>query len=123
MFPLWLKVLGGALLAGSFFLFFRSYTDNTYLSPLVRIQGDRKQRVVSTGVYRFVRHPMYLGAILMFFGAPLLLGSLYGLPVGFALTLLLMARIRGEEALLIRDLEGYRQYTLNVRYRLFPFLW
>jgi protein-S-isoprenylcysteine O-methyltransferase Ste14 len=123
MFPLWLKVLGGALLAGSFFLFFRSYTDNTYLSPLVRIQGDRKQRVVSTRVYRFVRHPMYLGVILMFFGAPLLLGSLYGLPVGFALTLLLMARIRGEEALLIRDLEGYREYTQKVRYRLFPFLW
>ena len=122
-FPLLLNVLGGILLAGSFFLFFRSYTDNTFLSPLVRVQEDRKQQVVSTGVYGFVRHPMYLGAILMFVGAPLLLGSGYGLLAGFALTILLMARIWGEEAMLSRNLEGYREYTQNVRYRLFPFLW
>lgn len=122
-FPLWLKVLGGTLLVGSFFLFFRSYTDNTFLSPLVRIQEDRKQRVVSTGVYGFVRHPMYLGAILMFVGAPLLLGSMYGILAGLALTILLMARIMGEEAMLSRDLEGYREYTQNVRYRLFPYVW
>jgi protein-S-isoprenylcysteine O-methyltransferase Ste14 len=123
IFPLWLNILGGALLAGSFFLFFRSYTDNTFLSPLVRIQEDRNQRVVSTGVYGFVRHPMYLGAILMFVGAPLLLGSLFGIPAGIVLTILLMARIHGEEAMLTRDLEGYREYTQNVRYRLFLFLW
>ena len=123
VFPLWLNVLGGAGLAGSFFLFFRSYTDNTFLSPLVRIQKDRKQRVVSKGVYGFVRHPMYLGAILMFVGAPLLLGSFYGVLAGLALTILLMVRIMGEEVMLTRDLEGYRDYTQNVRYRLFPFLW
>ncbi len=123
VFPLWLKVLGGAGLAGSFFLFFRSFTDNTFLSPLVRIQEDRKQQVVSTGVYGFVRHLMYLGAILMMVGAPLLLGSLYGVLVGVALTILLMARILGEEEMLNRDLEGYRAYTQKVRYRLVPFLW
>ncbi len=123
VFPLWLNVAGVAGLAGSFFLFFRSYTDNTFLSPLVRIQADRKQRVVSTGVYRFVRHPMYLGGILMFVGTPLLLGSLYGLIIGLMLTVLLMARILGEERMLVNDLEGYREYTQNVRYRLFPFLW
>ena len=123
VFPLWLKVLGVAGLAGSFFLFFRSYTDNTFLSPLVRIQKDRNQRVVSTGVYRIVRHPMYLGGILMFVGAPLVLGSFYGILAGIALTMLLMARVRGEEAMLAQDLEGYREYTQNVRYRLFPFLW
>jgi protein-S-isoprenylcysteine O-methyltransferase Ste14 len=66
---------------------------------------------------------MYLGAILMFFGAPLLLSSFYGLLAGLALTILLMARILGEEEMLTRDLEGYREYTQNVRYRLFPFLW
>ena len=123
VFPVWVKVLGGAGLAGSFFLFFRAYTDNTFLSPLVRIQEDRNQRVVTTGVYGFVRHPMYLGGSLMFVGAPLLLGSFFGVLAGLALTILLMARILGEEAMLIRDLEGYREYTQNVRYRLIPFLW
>jgi protein-S-isoprenylcysteine O-methyltransferase Ste14 len=122
-FPLWLNVLGGAMLAGSFFLFFRSYTDNTFLSPLVRIQEERKQRVISTGVYAIVRHPMYLGGILMFFGAPLLIGSGYGLLAGLALTILLMARITGEEEMLGRELDGYREYMQKVRYRLVPFLW
>lgn len=122
-FPLGLKFFGGAALAGSFFLFFRSYTDNPFLSPLVRIQKDREQQVVSTGVYGFVRHPMYLGAILMFFGAPLLLGSWYGLLAALALTALLMARILGEEKMLARELEGYREYTQKVRYRLFPGIW
>jgi protein-S-isoprenylcysteine O-methyltransferase Ste14 len=123
IFPLWLNILGGAMLAGSFVLFFRSYTDNTFLSPLVRIQEERKQKVVSTGVYAIVRHPMYLGAILMFTGAPLLLGSGYGLLPGFALMVLLMARIRGEEEMLARELEGYREYMQKVRFRLVPFLW
>jgi protein-S-isoprenylcysteine O-methyltransferase Ste14 len=90
---------------------------------LVRIQEDRNQRVVSTGVYGFVRHPMHLGAILMFLGAPLLLGSLYGILAGLALTVLLMARIVGEEKMLGRELEGYLEYTQNIRYRLFPLLW
>ena len=123
VFPVWVKVLGGAGLAGSFLLFFRAYTDNTFLSPLVRIQEDRNQRVVSTGVYGFVRHPMYLGGSLMFVCTPLLLGSFFGMLAGLALTILLMARILGEEAMLIRDLEGYREYTQDVRYRLIPFLW
>ncbi|MGB7789334.1 methyltransferase family protein [Methanoregula sp.] len=123
VFPHGLNILGFVMLAGSFFLFFRSFTDNTFLSPLVRIQEDRGQRVVSTGVYGFVRHPMYLGAILMFIGAPLLLGSGYGALTGIALTALLMARIMKEEEMLDRELEGYREYTGNVRYRLIPFLW
>lgn len=122
-FPLWLEAVGVAMLLGSAFLFFRSYTDNTFLSPLVRIQEEREQRVVSTGVYGFVRHPMYLGGILMFLGTPLLLGSVWGFVVGLALTVLLMARILGEEAMLGRELDGYPDYTRKVRYRLFPYLW
>jgi protein-S-isoprenylcysteine O-methyltransferase Ste14 len=122
-FPLWLKFLGGTGLAGSFFLFFRSYTDNTFLSPLVRIQKDRKQQVISTGVYRFVRPPVYLGAIHMFFGAPLVLGSWYGILAALALTVLLMARILGEEEMLARELDGYKEYARKVRYRLFPGIW
>jgi protein-S-isoprenylcysteine O-methyltransferase Ste14 len=122
-FPLPVKALGFLMLAGSFFLFFRSYTDNTFLSPLVRIQSDRKQQVVSTGVYGFVRHPMYLGAILMFTGVPLLLGSLWGIGAGLLLSVLLMVRITGEEAVLARELDGYREYQKIVRYRLFPRIW
>jgi len=122
-FPLWLKVAGCVALAWSAFLFIRSSTDNTYLSPLVRIQEDRQQRVVSAGVYGFIRHPMYLGGILMFLGAPLLLGSGYGLLAGLALTVLLMARIIGEEAVLAKELTGYREYMQKVRFRLIPLVW
>ena len=122
-FPLWLKVCGGIALLPSFFLLYRSYTDNPFVSPLVRIQAERKQRVVSTGVYGFVRHPMYLGAILMMLGTPLLLGSRYGALVGTALTLLLAARIVGEEKMLARELDGYEEYTKKVKYRLVPFVW
>jgi protein-S-isoprenylcysteine O-methyltransferase Ste14 len=121
--PAWLEGCGATMLALSFFLLFRSFTDNTFLSPLVRIQTERKQHVVSTGVYGFVRHPMYLGAILMFIGAPLLLGSIGGLLIAFAMSVLLAARIVGEEKMLASELEGYEAYRRSVRYRLFPFIW
>jgi protein-S-isoprenylcysteine O-methyltransferase Ste14 len=122
-FPLWLKILGGILLLLSSFLFFRSYADNTFVSPLVRIQSERKQRVVSTGVYGFVRHPMYLGGILLFIGTPLLLGSMYGLLIGVLISFLLVARILGEEKMLVKELDGYADYRKKVRYRLIPFIW
>lgn len=120
---LWEKVVGGAGLVASFLLFFRSYMDNTFLSPFIRVRPERGQRVVSTGVYRIIRHPMYLGAILMFFSAPLLLGSLGGIIVGCALTILLMARIMAEESVLARELGGYNEYLQKVRYRLIPGIW
>ena len=110
------------LLASSFF-FFRAFHDNTFLSPLVRIQVERKQHVVSTGVYRFVRHPMYLGALLLFAGTPLLLGSFAGLAIAAALAIFLGLRIVGEERLLDDELEGYTDYRRKVRYRLIPLIW
>jgi protein-S-isoprenylcysteine O-methyltransferase Ste14 len=121
--PRWLEPAGGALLLVSAFLLFHSFIDNTYLSPLVRIQTERKQQVVSTGVYGFVRHPMYLGAACMFVGTPLLLGSTAGLLLALALTSLLAIRIVGEERLLMRELEGYGTYRQRVRSRLVPFIW
>jgi protein-S-isoprenylcysteine O-methyltransferase Ste14 len=121
--PLPVKIVGGAFLLVSSFLFFRSFRDNTFLSPLVRVQTEREQRVVSAGVYGFVRHPMYLGADLMFIGTPLLLGSLLGLAVGAGLVLVLAFRIVGEERVLVGELDGYAEYRRKVRYRLLPFVW
>lgn len=115
--------MGGALLPVSSFLVFRAFRDNTFLSPLVRIQEERRQHVVSSGVYAFVRHPMYLGIAFMFFGAPFLLGSGIGVLVGGGLSLLLVGRIVGEERLLVSQLEGYAEYRQKVRYRLVPDIW
>ena len=72
--------------------------------------------MISTGVYGFVRHPMYLGGILLFVGTPLLLGSIYGVLIGLII-------IIGEERMLVNELEGYGNYKKKVRYRLIPFVW
>ena len=93
------------------------------MSGVVRIQDDRGQKVVSTGVYGFVRHPMYLAGILLFIGAPLLMGSLYGLVFTVIFIAGLVYRIFGEEKMLETELEGYADYKKKVRFRLFPYIW
>lgn len=122
-FPLQLEIIGFFLLIGSAFFLFRSYKDNSFVSPLVRIQAERDQKVVSTGVYGFVRHPMYLGGIMLFVGAPMLLGSMYGIISGIFLSFIFVARIIGEEKMLIEELDGYCDYKDKVKYRLFPYIW
>jgi protein-S-isoprenylcysteine O-methyltransferase Ste14 len=121
--PLFVEILGGVMLGLSWLFLFRSFTDNTFLSPLVRIQDERQHRVVSTGVYGVVRHPMYLGAILMFMGGPLLVGAATAFVVALAIALLLASRIADEEKLLLVSLDGYADYRRHVRYRLLPFVW
>ncbi|MGA7463583.1 MAG: isoprenylcysteine carboxylmethyltransferase family protein [Candidatus Korobacteraceae bacterium] len=121
--PQWSEVCGGILLLGGSFFMLRAFADNTYASQLIRIQSERGQHVVDTGVYGMVRHPMYLGGTLMFVGAPLLLGSICGLLAALAAVGFLILRIFGEEKLLARDLEGYQAYRENVRYRLVPHVW
>jgi protein-S-isoprenylcysteine O-methyltransferase Ste14 len=79
--------------------------------------------VITTGVYGWVRHPMYLGATLMFVGGPLVAGSLAALAVGLALVVLLAVRSLDEEALLTRELTGYEEYRRRVPYRLIPYVW
>jgi len=122
-FPFWLKIIGGLFLIPSMILFLRTYMDNPYASGVVRIQDDRKQHVITTGVYGIVRHPMYLGAAFLFVGAPLLMGSLFGWILGVLLTVLLAARSVGEEKMLADELEGYADYRKKVKYRLIPFIW
>jgi protein-S-isoprenylcysteine O-methyltransferase Ste14 len=122
-FPLWLKILGGVALIPALYLIERATIDNTFLSTMVRIQSERKQHVITTGVYGFVRHPLYLGCALMMFGAPLLMGSVYGLIVSVIGLLVLAGRILGEEKMLVEELEGYADYQKKTKYRLIPFVW
>ena len=122
-FPLLLKTLGGLVLLPAFYFLFRALADNPYASHLVRIQKERDQRVIDTGVYAVVRHPMYLGGMMYFLGPPLLLGSKYGLLLGVLLALMFIFRIFGEEKTLMSELEGYADYRKKVRYRLIPGVW
>jgi len=122
-FPFWLKAVGGAMLIPALFFIYRATVENTYLSTLVRVQTERKQQVISTGVYSFVRHPLYLGCLLMLLGAPLLLGSIFGLLIGLVAFFVLAGRIMGEEKMLVDELEGYDEYKKKVVYRLIPFVW
>jgi len=123
MFPVWLKVLGGVALLPALYLIYQATVENTFLSTLVRIQTERKQHVISTGVYGFVRHPLYFGCLLMCLGAPVLLGSLYGFIIGCIGLILVMGRIIGEEKMLANELEGYEEYQEKVKYRLIPLVW
>ena len=122
-FPLWLKILGGVALLPAWYLIERTTMENTFLSAQVRIQGERQQQVITTGVYGLVRHPLYLGCALMMLGAPLLVGSVYGLLISALGLLLLVGRIVGEERMLLEELDGYAAYRQKVKYRLIPFVW
>jgi protein-S-isoprenylcysteine O-methyltransferase Ste14 len=123
VFPLWIKLFGGVVLLPSIYLIVSATVENTYLSTLVRIQDDRKQHVISTGIYSFVRHPLYLGCFLMMFAAPLLLGSVLGLIISVIGFIAIIGRIIGEEAMLTIELEGYEDYKKKVIYRLIPYIW
>ena len=122
-FPLWLKILGGVALIPALYLIERAPMQNTYLSTMVRIQDERKQRVITTGVYGFVRHPLYLGCTLMMFGAPLLVGSVVGLIITLIGMIAIIGRIIGEEKMMLEELEGYEEYKQKVKYRLIPLIW
>jgi protein-S-isoprenylcysteine O-methyltransferase Ste14 len=121
-FPLWLKILGAVLFLVAFVILFAALKENTFAAPVVKMQKERGQRVISTGLYAFVRHPMYLGGTLLFIGAPLLLGSVFGLVMGLLLMVLLAVRSVGEEEMLKQELQGYREYMARVRWRIVPFV-
>lgn len=122
-FPLWVEWVGALGLIPSTFFSYRSYTDNSFVSPFIRIQKERKQKVVSTGVYGMIRHPMYLGGILMLVCTPMLLNSKAGFLLGAFLSLLFCFRILGEEKTLMKGLKGYAAYRKKVKYRLLPGVW
>jgi protein-S-isoprenylcysteine O-methyltransferase Ste14 len=121
--PWWLQGAGGGILLCAFFLFYRVFRENPYLSPVVRVQRERGQAVVSTGPYAKVRHPLYSGFVLFVAGTALLLGSWWGLAFGAVLVAVIARRAVLEERALRAELEGYAAYMRRVRYRLIPHVW
>jgi protein-S-isoprenylcysteine O-methyltransferase Ste14 len=121
--PFWVQALGAALVVVAFWGCASVLRANSFAAATVRVQGERGQTVVSTGPYAVVRHPMYAYALLLMAGAPLLLGSLWGLAGLVVFLPLLAARALGEEAVLAEGLPGYRDYASRVRSRLLPGIW
>ena len=119
--PLVVVVLGDALFVLGFVMVARVYRENTYTSATIRVAEG--QRVVSTGPYAIVRHPMYASALLYLLGTPLALGSYWGLLALAFMIPFLVWRLLDEEHMLARDLRGYEAYQQQVRYRLVPFVW
>lgn len=117
------QIVGALILLFSFYLLFLTFRENSYLSPVVRVQSDRGHSVVSSGPYHFVRHPMYAAILVFVIGTALLLGSLVGLGFGLLLMLLLARRATLEESTLQHELDGYRAYMTSVKYRIIPFVW
>lgn len=121
--PVWLRAAGAIILLLAFFIYHLTFRENPYLSTAVRIQKERGHKVISTGPYRFVRHPMYAGGFLYFLGTPLFLGSWIGLIFFPVFAAMIAVRAVFEERFLRERLEGYDAYMEKVKYRFIPRIW
>jgi protein-S-isoprenylcysteine O-methyltransferase Ste14 len=118
-----LYIAGGIVFVLGFAFFSWAMISNAHFAAVVRVQAERRQTVCTTGPYRFVRHPGYVGAIVQSLAAPLLLGSLWALIPGGVAALLMVTRTALEDQTLHQELDGYRDYAQQVRYRLLPGIW
>jgi protein-S-isoprenylcysteine O-methyltransferase Ste14 len=119
--PPWVSILGNAMIVLSFLFIFRVTRVNSFAASNIRVEKD--QRVIDTGPYAHVRHPMYAGAIWLFAGIPLALGSWWSVGLVVPVLPVLAWRILDEEKILQRDLPGYAEYMRKVRFRLVRFVW
>ncbi|MBQ3385967.1 MAG: hypothetical protein IJG53_01450, partial [Eggerthellaceae bacterium] len=119
--PNWVPWVAAAFFLAAYALYAEVLRENAYLSRTIEVQEG--QKVIDTGLYGVVRHPMYMATLVLFLTMPLVLGSL----ISFAITLLyipiIAKRIRNEEAVLEEGLDGYREYRTRVKYKVIPFLW
>jgi protein-S-isoprenylcysteine O-methyltransferase Ste14 len=119
--PPFVSITADVLVFAGYMIFFWVLVTNSFVSRVVEVESN--QRVISTGPYALVRHPMYMGVIIMYLASPFALGSYWAvLPAVFVIPLLI-ARIYNEEQVLVRDLPGYQEYTQKVAFRLIPGLW
>lgn len=115
-------VIGAAVVfLFAYILYAEVLRENTYLSRTIEIQEN--QKVIDTGLYGIIRHPMYSVTLLLFLSMPLVLGSIYSFLIFMLYPFIIAKRIKGEEEFLERELNGYREYKQKVKYRLIPFIW
>ena len=120
--PLWLVIVAACIMVSGFIMSLIVMKQNSYSSRVIEIQKD--QKLIDTGLYSVVRHPMYLSALLIFCPMPLILGSFYVfIPFVIFVPSLLIMRIINEEKFLKNNLNGYMKYSQTVKYRLIPFVW
>lgn len=119
--PFGVSVAASALFIAAYILYAEVLRENTYLSRTIKVQEN--QKVVDTGLYGIVRHPMYAVTLLLFLSMPLVLGSLYSFVIFLAYPFIIASRIKHEEEFLEKELDGYSEYKKKVKYRMIPFVW
>jgi len=119
--PMWVSVMASIIYLCGYLLYAEVLRENTYLSRTIEISEN--QKVVDTGLYSVVRHPMYSATLLIFLMMPLILGSVYGFGIFMLYPFLIAKRIKYEENLLEKELVGYSEYKNKIRYRLIPYIW
>ncbi len=118
--PSWVTAAASVIFMLSYIMYSEVLRENEYLSRTIEVQEN--QKVVDTGLYSVIRHPMYSATILLFLSIPLILGSLYSFVVFLIYPFAIIARLKNEEQLLEKDLAGYTEYKKKVKYRLIPFI-
>ena len=121
MLPLPVCILAATLFIIAYILYAEVLMENTYLSRTIEVQEG--QKVIDTGLYGIVRHPMYSATLLLFLSMPLVLGSVWSFLIFLVYPFIIAARLKDEEKFLEEELEGYREYKQKVKYRLIPFIW
>lgn len=119
--PLWIVILSNVIVFASYIFIFYVFKQNSYASTTIQVEDN--QNVISSGPYSIIRHPMYLGMILMSLFIPLALGSYYSLIPMLLIIPITVMRVKNEEEILLRELKGYRAYCSKTKYRVIPFIW
>ena len=114
-------IISSVLFILAYILYAEVLRENTYLSRTIEVQEN--QKVIDTGLYGYVRHPMYAATILLFLTMPLILGSIISFLIFLLYPIIIAKRIKNEEAVLEKDLKGYLEYKKKVKYRMIPFVW
>jgi protein-S-isoprenylcysteine O-methyltransferase Ste14 len=119
--PLFLVVVGDVLVVLGLYIVFLVFKENSYTSAIIEVKDE--QKLISTGPYAVVRHPMYTGALVMLLGVPLALSSWWGLLSVIPMVVVIVTRLLDEEKFLTSNLPGYAEYSRKVRYHLAPYIW